>query len=754
MDRRPLGRTGLTVPAMCLGGAAVGQQYGPVSVAEVRDTIDCALDHGIDFVDTSAYYGRGESERILGEVLAGRRDRVTLCTKAGRLDRDVFDFTPAGMRASLEGSLQRLRTDHVDILLAHDIEFADDPERVFTDTAEVLHQLKREGKCRFVGMSGYPLALLQQAVERCGLDVVMSYCHYNLQNARLVSELLPACEANGVGVLNASPLGMGLLTAGGPPPWHPAGGAIKAACRAAAAAVPDIAALGMQFCVAETRFATVTGTAQRAELEANLRAVASPPDSDQLAAVRAALAAVLGESWASGNWPGGLSPMFAALLAAARDLAARAPDPAAAARILDRARRLAVLLADGVAVGPSPAARSLRHDQRACAAYAVSACDDLLEGDPAVAAALGDALPRTAAAARRLLVELDAAAVPRADTPTPPAAVVGRVLVVDDTADQRELIARQLRQLGHAVEAVDGGAAALARLASAGPPVDVILLDVLMPGMTGPELLRVLKADPRLGRIPVVMVSALADDAGVLACLAAGADDYLTRPVRPELLRARLAGCLDRKRLQDRVDSLVRAVVPPGVAAEWQATGTVAARSHECVGVLFADVVGFSASCERLRDHPAEVVRLLQLLVEKFEATTAAHGAMKIKTVGDAFLAVAGLPDPDPHPARTLLKCGLGLIADTAGHPAGWQVRVGVHVGPVVSGLLGRTQVGFDVWGHTVNVAARVEGHGRPGRVTLTDEAWRTLDGVTGEGRQVAARNIGVLTVWDFAGWG
>src|SRR5205807_2289203 len=84
---------------------------------------------------------------------------------------------------------------------------------------------------------------------------------------------------------------------------------------------------------------------------------------------------------------------------------------------------------------------------------------------------------------------------------------------------------------------------------------------------------------------------------------------------------------------------------------------------------------------------------------------------------------VAGLPDPDPHPARTLLKSGLGLVADTKGHPAGWRVRVGVHVGPVVSGLLGRTQVGFDVWGHTVNVAARVEAHGTPGRVTLSDAA-------------------------------
>ncbi len=444
------------------------------------------------------------------------------------------------------------------------------------------------------------------------------------------------------------------------------------------------------------------------------------------------------------------------LLAAARDLFDRAPDPGtadAAGRVVDRARRLAVLLADGIASGPSPAARSLRHDQRACAAYAVSACDDLAEGSEEVVAALGDALPRTAAAARRLLTELDAAVVARPAAAVAKADVAGRVLVVDDTADQRELIARQLAQQGHTVEAVDGAEAALARLGSAGPPVDVILLDVLMPGMTGPELLRVLKADPRLGRIPVVMVSALADDAAVLACLAAGADDYLTRPVRPEHLRARLAGCLDRKRLQDRVDSLVRAVVPPGVAAEWQATGTVAARSHDRVGVLFADVVGFSGFCERHQDRPAEVVRLLQLLVERFEATAAAHGAMKIKTIGDAFLAVAGLPDPDPHPARTLLKCGLGLVADAAGHPAGWQVRVGVHVGPLVSGVLGRTQIGFDVWGHTVNVAARVEGHGVPGRVTLSDAAWQTLGGAAGERRVVAARNIGELVVWDFVGW-
>jgi class 3 adenylate cyclase len=145
---------------------------------------------------------------------------------------------------------------------------------------------------------------------------------------------------------------------------------------------------------------------------------------------------------------------------------------------------------------------------------------------------------------------------------------------------------------------------------------------------------------------------------------------------------------------------------------------------------------------------------MLQEQVEKFEATVARHGVQKVKTIGDGFLGLAGLPEADPNPALTLLKCGLDLIADAADHPAGWQVRVGVHVGPVVSGVLGKTQFSFDVWGHTVNMANRVEGHGRAGRVTLSDDAWKCLAGMAiGESREVVARGIGLMTVWDFDRW-
>lgn len=310
MQYRNLGRAGLRVSVISQGGAAIGQQYGPVSVAEVGDCVHAAIDAGVNLIDTSAYYGKGQSEEILGEVLQGGwREKVHICTKAGRLDTAEFDFTPAGMRACLEGSLKRLRTEHVDILLAHDIEYADDYERVFTETAGVLHELKREGKCRFVGMSCYPLGLLRQAIERCQLDVVISYCHFNLQNTSILTDLLPAAERNGTGVLNGSPLAMGLLTNQGPPPWHSAPQAVKDACRAAAELCrdrgADVAFLGMQFCLAETRIlSTITGTAKRGELDVNLRALREPIDEGLLADVRAMLAPVKNQTWPSGNWRG------------------------------------------------------------------------------------------------------------------------------------------------------------------------------------------------------------------------------------------------------------------------------------------------------------------------------------------------------------------------------------------------------------------------------------------------------------------
>jgi L-galactose dehydrogenase len=193
------------------------------------------------------------------------------------------------------------------VFVAHDIEFATDFEQVFTETAATLQKLKQAGKCRFIGMSGYPLGVLRRAIERCALDVVISYAHFTLQNQRLVTELLPVAERYGVGLLNASPLCLGLLTEPGPPDWHPAPPQLRTAAREAARLCRqrgvDIACLGMQFCYSEPRIATtITGTAKAAELEMNLKALEAPIDPSLLQEVQAELAPVLNVSWPSGNW--------------------------------------------------------------------------------------------------------------------------------------------------------------------------------------------------------------------------------------------------------------------------------------------------------------------------------------------------------------------------------------------------------------------------------------------------------------------
>lgn len=310
MDYRPLGNTGLSVSVLGQGGAAFGQQYGAVSPAEVADTVHAAIDAGVNLIDTSAYYGRGVSEELIGQALVGGwRDRVNICTKACRLDRDVFDFTPEGTRKCVEGSLRRLGTDHVEILLAHDIEFATDYEYVFNETYRTLEQLKKEGKTRFIGMSCYPLPLLKQAIERCQLDAVISYAHFNLFNTRLLTELLPVAAARGTGVMNASALAMGLLTNQGPQPWFPGPPDVIAACKQAAELCrdrgADISFLGMQFAYSEKSIpCTLSGAARKSEFDVNLRAMTEPIDRALLADVMKLLDPVRDRTWPCGNWKG------------------------------------------------------------------------------------------------------------------------------------------------------------------------------------------------------------------------------------------------------------------------------------------------------------------------------------------------------------------------------------------------------------------------------------------------------------------
>jgi L-galactose dehydrogenase len=307
MEQRELGRTGLKVSVLGFGGAPLGGMYGTLDETEAIASVHHAIDAGINLIDTSPYYGPLHSEVLLGKALRGGwRQRVILATKCGRIDLDKFDFSADFIVRSMDESLRRLQTDHIDIFQAHDIEFADDLERIFTETAEALARLKKQGKCRYIGMTGLPLSVLKRAIEACNLDVIISYCHSTLLDTTLLTELLPVAERRGVGVINASPLAMGLLTEDGPPPWHPADAEIKACARRAADLCrqrgADLSMLALAVALREKRLpTTLVGMKQRSEVDRNLRAMQSAVDEALLADVRKTLAPVKDRTWPSGK---------------------------------------------------------------------------------------------------------------------------------------------------------------------------------------------------------------------------------------------------------------------------------------------------------------------------------------------------------------------------------------------------------------------------------------------------------------------
>lgn len=315
---------------------------------------------------------------------------------------------------------------------------------------------------------------------------------------------------------------------------------------------------------------------------------------------------------------------------------------------------------------------------------------------------------------------------------------VAAILIVDDDEMNRYTLARRLRREGYQdlTEAADG-ITALALLRS--HPFDLVLLDVMMPGMNGYEVLRTLKSDPALRGIPVIMISALDAVDGAVRCIELGAEDYLPKPFNPTLLRARVGASVDKKRLRDqeaahldqigreqeRSERLLHAILPPGAISELKATDRVAPRRYENVAVLFCDIVGFTAYCDR--NPPEQVVAELQGLVEAFEAIVARHGLEKIKTIGDALMATAGLLQGIEEPLPASIRCGLDLVAAARQAKPGWGVRVGIHRGPVVAGVIGRRQFLFDLWGDTVNTAARITACANANSVFLSAALWRGI---------------------------
>lgn len=304
MKYRKLGNTGLDVSVLSYGASSLGSVFRDVPKEEGIRTVHTALDMGINLIDVSPYYGLMKAETVLGEALKTvQRDRYILSTKAGRYGQDEFDFSRERIIRSAEESMGRLGTDYLDILLLHDIEFGS-LEQVMEEGIPALEELKQSGKIRYFGVTGLPLPIFETMLSRTVLDVILSYCHYSLNDTTLL-QLLPLLESRGTGLINASPISMGLLSNRKVPDWHPAGAEIQAACQRAAEYCrdegEDIAKLAVQFSTANEQIpTTLVSTATPENIRNNIKWTEEPLDEQLLAEVREILKPIDGATWPSG----------------------------------------------------------------------------------------------------------------------------------------------------------------------------------------------------------------------------------------------------------------------------------------------------------------------------------------------------------------------------------------------------------------------------------------------------------------------
>jgi L-galactose dehydrogenase len=308
MNRRKLGNTGIDVSVLSFGASSLGGVFRPTDDGESIRTVHAALDLGINFIDVAPYYGATRAETVLGRALVNvARDRYHLATKVGQYGDGEFDFSAARVKRSLDESCARLGVDYVDVLQCHDIEFAS-LDQIVDETLPALVELKRAGRIRHIGITGLPLKIFPAVLDRVPagtVATVLSFCHYELNDSSL-GTLVPYFKQHGVGVINASPTGMGLLTERGAPAWHPASPAIAEGCRRAVeycqSVGADIVKLAVQFAISHPGIATtLVGTASAENIRRNVAYTEEPVDFELMAAVLKCLRPIHNHNYTRGR---------------------------------------------------------------------------------------------------------------------------------------------------------------------------------------------------------------------------------------------------------------------------------------------------------------------------------------------------------------------------------------------------------------------------------------------------------------------
>src|SRR6516225_5256854 len=316
------------------------------------------------------------------------------------------------------------------------------------------------------------------------------------------------------------------------------------------------------------------------------------------------------------------------------------------------------------------------------------------------------------------------------------------ILIVDDNEDNRYTLQLLLESDDYErIASAASGNEAIALLEK--QKFSLVLLDLMMPDLNGDEVLRLIKSDPEKRDIPVVMISADTDAEKVAQCIELGADDYLPKPFNPTILRARIGAALRRHSLRalenqylGKVESekrhsenLLRNILPTEIVTRLRNGETNIADHFEDATVIFADVVGFGKITARMKAF--EIVACLNQLFSEFDKLAEDTGIEKIKTIGDNYMAVCGVPTARDNHARMAVKFALDMVAATgrlrSRLPVPFSIRVGLHSGPVMAGVIGTRRFAYDVWGDTVNIAARLEAAGQPNRVLASATTVKAL---------------------------
>lgn len=309
-----------------------------------------------------------------------------------------------------------------------------------------------------------------------------------------------------------------------------------------------------------------------------------------------------------------------------------------------------------------------------------------------------------------------------------------KILIIDDNASNTEYLKRKLETARHKVESANSTEEAESLLTRGN--YDLVLLDVLMPDTNGYEFLKRHSEEFLRANVPVIMVSSLDETDTIYRCLEAGAQDYVTKPYNFITLNGRINSALERKILKDREKEYSRAIeeekgkseklllniLPEPIAERLKAHElTIADNFPEC-SVLFADIVGFTPLSVKL--EAKQLVDLLNEIFSAFDEYVDELGLEKIKTIGDSYMVAAGIPEPNPNHAKTMVKMALKMMHyfENKGPIEGENVsiRIGIHSGPVVAGVIGKKKFTYDLWGDTVNTAARMESHGISGAIHLS----------------------------------